>query len=64
MLSLFVYECKQKSYLSVNMEVSTIEKIILKYVPEATQIIFMWLLISFKSTLVLLVFRICLMVMK
>lgn len=51
MLSLFVYECKQKSYFSTNMEVSTIEKIILKYGPEATHTISMWLLISFKSTL-------------
>lgn len=51
MLSLFVYKYKQKSYFPINMEVSTIEKIILKYGQEVTQIISMWLLISFKSTL-------------
>lgn len=30
-----MYECKQKSYLSINVEVSTMDEIILKYCPES-----------------------------
>lgn len=35
LLSLLMYECKQKSYLSIKIEVSTMDEIILKYSPES-----------------------------
>lgn len=35
LLSLLMHECKQKSYPSIKIEVSTLDEIILKYSPES-----------------------------